>query len=144
MFTDQVLCPSEFSDPVLPVQEHCLLHRTGVVTTLKLFQREHFYIFIFSYFHIFIFSFFDPDLSNFQVLYMFYSNFSAQVSTFHFGFKVQHLAHCFRVLLNTNENTFQVCIDLKMLQTLFESTFLVLYNTIYTSIPGRSQAMGSF
>ena len=32
---DQVLCPSEFSDPVFPVQEHCLLHRTGAAATLK-------------------------------------------------------------------------------------------------------------
>ena len=51
-----------------------------------------------------------PRFSNFQVLYMFYSNFSAQVSTFHFAFKVQDLAHCFRILLSTFENTFQVLI----------------------------------
>ena len=129
MFTDQVLCPSEFSDPVLPVQEHCLLHRTGAATTLKLFQSGYFHIFIFLYFSYF--SYFDRDSPIFRCF---------TCSTPTSVLRYQDLAHCFGVLVSTFESTVQVIIDLKILQTLFESTFLVLYNTIYTSIPGRRRS----
>ena len=74
----------------------------------------------------------DQMISGFQVFYMFYSNFSAQVSTFH-------------VVLKGRSWTFvwgkrSQMLTFEMLQTLFESTFLVLYNTIYTSIPGRCRS----